>query len=185
MAPRVQDRNKTRNQELETPISWLVAFMACAIALNVPGCSDDPDGDQSPNRLKLPKRPFRIGDPQQYRKRGVYTTHRRSHGVWIVSNGSMLVVLSAQCPHRGSGTLYDSVTDQFKCPHDGSRFTTDGINRTSSIASRPLERCHITLIGQRGDPASDLEIDAISKHRFRQERNEWSQRHSLFLFNES
>lgn len=155
------------------------------------GCSDEAQdrvesGGRSRDKLSLADSPFTIGVPHKYRRAGVYEDFRESHGIWLVSDGSRLVALSAVCTHKGCGTRYDSMSRIFKCPCHKSTFTTDGLNISGGKAERPLERCMIALDGKPGDISAQLRVDPTK--RYRQEidnpvsgRN-WSSPNSVYLF---
>lgn len=167
------------------------AALGTTIALTVLGCSDEPEakvesGGRSRNKLELPGSSFTIGGPHKYRQAGVYEDFRESHGIWLVSDGSKLVALSAVCTHNGCGTRYDNMSRIFKCPCHNSTFTTDGLNISGGKANRPLERCMISLAGKPGDTSAQLRIDPTK--RYRQEidnpisgRN-WSSPNSVYVF---
>ncbi len=159
-------------------------------ALTVLGCSDDADstatGGYGRGKLVLPDKPFRVGHPNKYRNVGVYDDYRRSHGIWLVSNGNNLVALSAVCTHNGCGTRFDSMSQVFKCPCHSSTFTTDGINRSGSRAERPLERCMITLKGDPDDPEAELEVNPNKLYR-QDDTNpisgrNWSSPYCIYIF---
>lgn len=158
----------------------LVAVMSIAST----GCDPLEASGSPPGRLdiiNLPSRPFNIGHPDLYKEPGVYDDFRTSHGVWIVSvDEKFLVVLSAVCPHDGYGTAYKPLPNQFRCVNCGSRFDTDGINRGSSQAERPLERLHISLTGRYGDEHREMLIRPTK--RYRQDLNEWSERPSMYYW---
>ena len=126
-------------------------------------------------------KPFRVADLERFHRPGVYDTYRKSHNVWLVSNGRMLVALWANCPSDEAGTVYDPGTAQFRCPRDASRFGSQGLNRGTSRANRPLERCKIEPIRGEEDGAV-IAIRINPARRYRQDRNEWSQRYSLHPF---
>ena len=164
--------------------------IGAGFALTVLGCSDKGDSDSSDvakrGKLVLPEAPFFVGEPEQYRKPGVYRGYRRSHGIWLVSDGKQLVALSAACTHNGCGTRYDSMSKVFKCPCHNSIFSIEGLNHSGSRAKRPLERCGIALVRKSGGAAPKLRVDPTK--RYRQEidnpisgRN-WSSPHSVYLF---
>jgi Rieske Fe-S protein len=150
-----------------------------AIALTVLGCADDePTKSTRGNnkRLRLPTETFSIGSAHRYREAKVYSTFRKSHGVWITSDGNMLVVLSAVCTHNACGTRYDDTVKQIKCPCHSSRFTSEGLVTGDSRATRALERCRLDEVAG--------EIQVNPNERFRQDRDEWSSKLSLHLFND-
>jgi len=161
------------------------------VALTVLGCSEDSENSDTSDglgrgKLELPEEPFAVGHPEKYRESGVYQNYRRSHGIWLVSDGTQLVALPAACTHNGCGTRYDSTSRVFKCPCHSSLFTTEGLNHSGGKAKRPLERCNISLKGDPGDDTAELRIDPTK--RYRQDidnplsgRN-WSSPHSVYLF---
>ncbi|GAB4109590.1 MAG: hypothetical protein Kow00105_18330 [Phycisphaeraceae bacterium] len=160
-----------------------------SIALTVLGCSDDvKDGSGRGKRgkLVLPDHPFTIGSPEKYRKPGVYQDFRQSHGVWIVSDGKQLVVLSAVCTHNRCGTRYDSMSQLFKCPCHESMFTTEGLNISGGKAKRPLERLGISLVASDDDQTRVLQVDPIKRYRQDDDNplsgRNWSSPNCVYLF---
>ena len=158
------------------------------IALTVLGCSDD-SGDGSSDqprrgKLVLPKEPFLVGDPEQYREPGVYQGYRRSHGIWLVSDGTQLVALSAVCTHNNCGTRYDSLSNVFKCPCHSSTFSIEGLNHSGGEAKRPLERCKLTPV--QSDAGPELQVDPTVRYRQDDDNpisgRNWSSPNSVHLF---
>lgn len=79
-----------------------VSVFALAALLCMTGCGDDqPSGRTglSIHEPYLARSSFSIGHPSRYARPGVYDEFRESHGVWISSNGSMVVVLAADYTH--------------------------------------------------------------------------------------
>ncbi len=121
-------------------------------------------------KANLATEPFRIGPPSRYAKPGVYPGYKEDKGIWIVSDGQALVVLSATCTHLACTTHLDLENQWFNCPCHKSRFDFEGINQDGSKARRPLERCalkRVTVDGQ-----DQIEVDPT--RRFRKDRDEWS-----------
>ena len=79
--------------------------------------------------------------------------------------------------------VYESMANQFKCPCCARRFTAMGLARgTPPGEPLAMRRLHMTLEGVRGDPAAELRVDP--RVPYTQERNEWSYRYSLYMFEE-
>ena len=127
--------------------------------------------DDEKDKAHLATEPFQIGTIDQYKKAGLYQDYKESKGVWIVSDGTTLVVLSATCTHRGCTTRWVPDKNEFKCPCHGSIFGLDGINAPDMKAKRPLERCALSLIKESGNTAI-VQVDPT--HRFHQEKGEWT-----------
>ena len=156
-----------------------VAFALILLVLSA--CAEEPR--RHPRAIDLPSEPFLIGSPDQYREAKVHEHRRSSQKVYVCSDGRMLVVLSAACPHDDCGIVYDSLSNQFKCPCCARRFTDMGLPRGSPPGKlRSLRRLHIELTGDRDDPASELRV--FPQRPYVQEKNEWSYRYSLYLFEE-
>ena len=161
---------------------------ASTVTLTILGC----DGQAQPAKVKLdrsakeksdPKKanlatePFLVGPPSGYDKPGVYDELKAEKGIWIVSDGKELVVLSATCTHLACSTDLDRTKQRFKCPCHESEFDFEGINGEGSKASRPLERCALRLVDS-GEGAGQIEIDPTQ--RFRQDKDQWSDPASTF-----
>lgn len=150
----------------------------------VSGCSDANAGPKSPRDVRLPRKPFSVGSPEQYREPGVYDDFRDSHGVWIVSDGNNVVALAALCPegdpklprYEGCGTTFDTLSGRFRCSCDGSTFSREGLKPNSSRAEDSMRRCRIELVN------GQLVVSAT--RRYSQVRNQWSSIYSMFLFEE-
>jgi Rieske Fe-S protein len=165
--------------------------LGSTIALTVLGCSDDSgngsaSGVPQRGKLVLPDEPFTVGHPDKYRLAGVYRDYRRSHGIWLVSDGTQLVALSAVCTHNGCGTRYDTTSRIFKCPCHNSTFSTEGLNQTGSKADRPLERCGIRLTNESGELPAQLRVDPTKRYRQeiedRMSGRNWASPHSVYIF---
>lgn len=136
-----------------------------------------------PRAIQLPDEPFLIGAPDRYRAPGVYGPFS-GRGVFLSSNGEMLVALSAACPHDGCGVVYQSMANQFKCPCCARRYTAMGLAR-GSPPDEPLamRRLHLEPAAGRAPrpgPADNLRV--FPQRPYVQEKNEWSYRYSLYMF---
>jgi len=129
----------------------------------------DPKKDSK--KANLATEPFLIGPPSGYAKPGVYDEYKKEKGVWIVSDGSELVVLSATCTHLACSTDLDRPKGCFTCPCHESEFDVQGINAEGSKAKRPLERCALRLVDS-GPGAGQIEVDPTQ--RFRKDKDQWS-----------
>jgi Rieske Fe-S protein len=146
------------------------AAASSVIALTVLGCNDETEpGGQSGKRkrgkLKLPDTPFWVGASDKYRRPDVYQTFRESHGVWLVSDGTQLVALSAVCTHNYCGTGYDPDARLFVCPCHKSTYSTDGVNQPGGKSKRPLERCDIKLQHNPDGAGIQVRIDPTTRFR--------------------
>jgi len=169
------DRELTRRQ-------FHRAAAGSLLSLTVLGCGEDKPAETLNNdkRVELATAPFDVGPVSSFQKAGVYTEFFRSHGVYLVSDGSMLVALSAICTHNACGVRWEQGSGQFQCPCHDSAFTREGLNSGGSKAKRPLERCRIKPAALRPGPDPVLRVDPT--RRFRQERNEWSSPESMVMF---
>ena len=126
--------------------------------------------DNRANRANLAKEPFNIGPKSKFKEAGLYQDFKKDKGVWVVSDGKQLVVLSATCTHMGATTNWNEAKKAFDCPKHHSLFTLDGAN-TAGKATRPLERCSLKLVkGANG--AEEVEVDPTT--RFRKDKDEWN-----------
>src|SRR5688572_15323808 len=82
-------------------------------------------------KANLATTPFAIGALPQYKKPGLYNGYKKDKGVWIVSDGKVLTVLSATCTHRGCTTRWQEDKAVFACPCHESKFGLDGENLLS------------------------------------------------------
>jgi len=125
-----------------------------AVALSVFGCPACEQGGGSgqaaaaneEHRANLARRPFAVGPVSRFAKPGVYTGYKADKGVWVISDGKQVVVLSATCTHLRCTTYYRKEDDLYHCPCHHSEFTAEGIHQPGSKADRPLERCHVELV---------------------------------------
>ena len=146
------------------------AAAGSVFALTVLGCGDESgpatgSGRRKNQKLTLPDKPFTVQTPGNYKNPGVYETFRESHGIWLVSDGTQLVALSAVCTHNGCGTAYDPQAQLFVCPCHSSTFTTDGLNQPNGKAKRPLERCRIDFEQNTRDALTQVRVDPTSRFR--------------------
>jgi Rieske Fe-S protein len=134
--------------------------------------ADSPDNGpdkKEDHKAKLATEPFLIGPPGLYAKAGVYDGFKKDKGVWVISDGRVLVALSATCTHLACSTQFDTAKEKFTCPCHKSSFGFDGIQQTGSKAKRPLERCSLRIVD--GAQGSEVEVDPT--HRFRMDQGQW------------
>jgi nitrite reductase/ring-hydroxylating ferredoxin subunit len=146
------------------------AAAGSVFALTVLGCNDEAEpesqsGGRKRGKLKLPDSPFWVGAADKYRQADIYQTYRESHGVWLVSDGTQLVALSAVCTHNYCGTGYDPDAQLFVCPCHSSTYTTDGVNQPGGKTKRPLERCKIELLRKPDSAAMQVRVDPTIRFR--------------------
>lgn len=132
---------------------------------NKGGSQGKADGKKK-SKANLATEPFLVGQPGRYTKPGVYTEYKDEKGIWLISDGRVLVALSATCTHLACSTDFDPENNRFDCPCHESRFSLEGINDKYAKAKRPLERCTVRLVN------GQIEVDPTQ--RFRQEKGEWS-----------
>lgn len=131
---------------------------------------------------------FDVGSPDRYRKPGVYDRFKRSHGVWLWSDGRFVAALAAECPYDAGDTSYDPLPNQYKCERCGARFGGEGLPRGKSGKAaegrRSLERLRIELRPSDDRPADGGEsaLQVNPAQRFSQETGGWSYRYSLYEF---
>lgn len=151
------------------------------LLLGTTGCGEPQAAVAGTHQSNVASGSFDIGEPDQYRRNRVYTQFADSHGVYLVSAHNMLVALAAECTndqHRPSVVRYQPQVGVFRCPTCSAKFTRDGLNRGTSQAKRPLERCRIRASGKIYDRDTTLVVDPGK--RFRQEDQEWSKHTSFF-----
>ena len=120
-------------------------------ALSCAGCdrlaagwpTTHPADENTPSDLATA--PFLIGPLSHYAQAGLYKNFRRQ-GVWIVSDGRRLIVLSAVCTHLQCLVKWDPAAHEFACPCHHSHFKLDGTPLPHQKADSPLERCRLTLV---------------------------------------
>ncbi len=155
------------------------------VLLAMAGCGEPQAAVASTHQSNVASGSFDIGQPDQYRRNRVYTEFADSHGVYLVSAHRMLVALAAECTndrHRPAVVRYEPEVGVFRCPTCSAKFTRDGLNRGTSQAQRPLERCRIRASGKIYDRDTTLVVDPGK--RFRQEDQEWSKHTSFFPLEE-
>lgn len=122
------------------------------------------------NKANLAAEPFLIGPAEKFKAAGIYEDFKKAKGVWLVSDGQMLVALSATCTHLGCSTKSNPEKKGFICPCHESKFDAQGLNIRGK-ARRPLERCALRRVtGPSGGP----EVEVDPRKRFRKDKNEWS-----------
>ena len=127
-------------------------------------------GKGDKKKIKLATEPFLIGPKQAFRDPGLYQQFHKDKGVWVISDGKELVVLSAMCTHLGCATAWKEDQAQFACPCHKSKFDLDGINQPGGKSKRPLERCSLRLV--QIDDGEQVEVDPT--RRLRRDKDEWS-----------
>lgn len=120
--------------------------------------------EENKDKANLATEPFLIGPLDRYQTSGIYPDYKAEKGVWIISDGAELVVLSATCTHLACTTKLAPDQQHFFCPCHESRFDLGGIN-LSGKAKRPLERCALRVV--------DGQVEVDPTRRFRQDKGEW------------
>ncbi|MEO0514968.1 MAG: hypothetical protein AAF086_06700 [Planctomycetota bacterium] len=166
---------------------WLILLTLALgmLLLGSAGCGEPQAAVAGTHQANVASGSFDIGLPQKYQRNGVYTQFAKSHGVYLVSAHRMLVALAAECTnerHSLSAVRWEPEVGIFRCPTCGAKFTRDGLNRGTSQAERPLERCRIRASGKIYDRDTTLVVDPGK--RFRQEDQEWSKHTSFFPLEE-
>ncbi len=129
----------------------------------------------------LATEPFVIGALADYRQPGLYN-QQRGKGVWVVSDGQKLIVLSSVCTHNGCPVGWDPKTSEFSCPCHHSRFTQQGINvDDQQKAKRPLERCHLSLVDT--DKGQQVQVDPTKRFVKYKDKDEFGETGAYLLFN--
>ncbi|MEL7087171.1 MAG: hypothetical protein AAGL98_01815 [Planctomycetota bacterium] len=163
----------------------LITAISALLMLGLIGCGEPQTAVASAHAPNTAKHSFDIGVPDKYRRKRVYTQFADSHGVYLVSDHGMLVALAAECTnddHRPARVRYQPEVGIYRCSVCGAKFTRDGLNRGTSQAERPLERCRIRHSGKIYDRDTTLIVDPGK--RFRQEDQEWSKHTSFFPLEE-
>ncbi|MEM6852996.1 MAG: hypothetical protein AAF593_01140 [Planctomycetota bacterium] len=168
------------------PLSSVLCVLGLGVLISVAsGCGEPQAAVASTHQSKVTSGSFDIGLPGQYQRNGVYTQYANSKGVYLVSGHRMLVALAAECTnerHSPSVVRWEPEVGIFRCPTCSAKFTRDGLNRGTSQAERPLERCRIRASGKIYDRDTTLVVDPGK--RFLQEEQEWSKHTSFFPLEE-
>ena len=155
----------------------LIALTAVGLPLlpALPAC-DDEDG-----RLSLQVMPVRhrveLGPIEDYADVGVVTDHVADHGLFVVTtrpaDEKILVALRATCPHDGQRVIHDELSNRFKCPRGGHRFTLEGLPATTAYQGPALVR--VAVMNKHG------KLTVAPEHEYRFQAQEWSLEPSMLL----
>lgn len=157
---------------------FAAATTATLLSLTILGCGDaqsaqnaSPSASRKKDKPPLPKEPFLIGSPEQYREAGVYTQFNESHRLWVMSTGKSVAGIVDLCTHLGCGLTWNSEINLFECPCHTSQFDAWGTPLEGGKATRPLERYAISLVDTPQGP--QIQIDPAQ--RLREDRGQWQQ----------
>ncbi len=138
---------------------------------------------------------YNLGDAEQYREHKLYFDLMKDHRVLLVSRpasgGTMLVALDARCPNDGKPVEYSDINRLLNCTGCDSRWTTDGLIRTGSIAKDSLDRYRIRLAVADASGQRDLWVETSRRYRKRHQKTigsktievqEWSVPDSMYMF---
>lgn len=115
---------------------------------------------------------FAIGQITDFVEPKVYTEFRKTHDLWVVSDGRWLFVLHADCPGGHGQTFWDDTSGKFYCPKDGSRFDRYGLKwGRDTRAPHSMARARIDLV--------DGEIRVSPNRRYVHEKDQWSSPFSM------
>jgi|GEM_PF-3123086 len=162
---------------------------ATFVTLTIMGCnkgeesqaastSSDSSSRDKRNKPTIPKEPFLIGSPDQYRTAGVYGQYNETHRLWVMSTGKSVAALVDLCTHLGCGLEWNQEINLFDCPCHTSQFDAWGTPQEGGKAKRTLERYAISLV----DTPQGKQIQVDPTVRLREDKGQWKdERASLDL----
>ena len=173
--------------------------MSCRVApllllcLVLIGCDDRPIRDPFASNPGAPQ--FRLGDASQYKPHGLYFDHVDPHHVLLVSRpasrGTMLVALDYRCTYDQNPLEFNDLTDRLHCNRCDSRWSTDGLIQSGSIATDSLPRYRLRLTGTQLAYRREVVVD-MSRQYFQKVTKqfgsreivvqEWSATDSMYHF---
>ncbi len=131
------------------------------LCLAPPACDDRPMREPFTSNPGAPQLP--LGDALPYRAEGLYFDFAKKHDVLLVSRptsrGPMLVALDFRCTYDQHALEYNGLTDRLHCNRCDSRWTTDGLIQSGSVASDSLPRYRMRLTGTRLSNQRQVVID--------------------------
>lgn len=152
---------------------------ASFVTLTIMGCrrqeEDQPASTSSSvdedkrNKPPIPREPYLIGSPDQYRAAGVYGQFNESHRLWVMSTGRSVAALVDVCTHLGCGLEWNAEINLFDCPCHTSQFDAWGTPQEGGSAKRPLERYAISLV----DTPEGKQIQVNPTIRLREDQGQW------------
>ncbi|MFW6336332.1 MAG: hypothetical protein ACOC3G_04315 [Phycisphaeraceae bacterium] len=121
-----------------------------------------------------------LGPLDDYRDLGVYETHAKKHGVFLVTTRpgpgmgeKMLFALRHTCPHDGQRLHYDAMTNRFDCPRGDHHFTVEGLPTTPGYEGPAMVR--VAVLNKQGD------LVIAPDRLFYFQKQQWSLEHSMLL----
>ncbi len=169
-----------------TGVQCLRIAIAVLFAALLPGCGDLSDvlgnpADRAKHTVSAKQtRPFEIGPASRWAEPGLYMDYAKSHQIALKSDHGMLVAILLIGPETGAEVQYDRLSNLFKDPQSGEKFTTDGLKWGGADDRPSLARCRIRHLGPLDDPDVGLVVDPGKL--FRQEDQQWSKAASNHLF---
>lgn len=170
----------------------LVLSAGLAGALGLGGCDDRPIRGPF-NRETGPQ--IALGDASQYKPTGLYLDHVDTHDVALVSRdvaaGQMLVALDFRCTYDEQALMHNDLTDRFECRRCDSRWSSDGLIQSGSVANKSLDRYRIRLSGGRQSAKREVYVDMSRRFHHTVTRDlggrevtvhEWSATDSMYHF---
>ena len=144
------------------------------------GCRDrGPAVQAKGTAIDISRNTFNAGEVAGYVKPGVYDAHLSGHDVYVVSNEhGMVVALAGVCPHDNTRVVFDGVTQKFKCPKCGSRFTSNGLKVKGGVSPTSMARCRVDVV------EGDLLVRPSRMFLHENTRNTWSNPFSMYVFEE-
>jgi len=131
------------------------------LALSLPACDDRPIRDPFTSNPGAPQ--FKLGDASQYKPPGVYFDYVEPHHVLLVSRpaarGTMLVALDFRCTYDQNPLEYHDLTHNLHCNRCDSRWSTDGLIQSGSVAEQSLPRYRMRLTGTRLSNEREVVVD--------------------------
>lgn len=129
--------------------------------LALPACDDRPIRDPFSSNPGAPQ--FKLGDAAKYKPHGLYFDYVDPHHVLLVSRpasrGTMLVALDFRCTYDQNPLEYNDLTDRLHCNRCDSRWSTDGLIQSGSVATESLPRYRMRLTGTRVSDQREVVVD--------------------------
>jgi len=175
------------------PRSGPLGYVLCVVlAAALVACDNRPRDPFNPD----PDAPsYNLGLPDNYRKHGMYFDFVDPEGILLVSRpasgGTMLVALDYHCTYDQQPLQFNELTRRIECNRCASRWTTDGLVQSGSVATHSLPRYRLRLAGTRMSEVRTLYVD--TSRRYYQKRmktvgsrtfevQQWSATDSMFMF---
>lgn len=136
-------------------------LMLLPLAPALSACDERPIRDPFSSNPGAPQ--FKLGDASQYKPHGVYLDYVEPHHVLLVSRpaarGTMLVALDFRCTYDQNPLQYNELTHKLHCNRCDSRWSTDGVIQSGSVAGQSLPRYRLRLTGTRMSDKRRVVVD--------------------------